>query len=118
MVASTRAPAATRAWLTLSDRAYTLCRDRLGEDDPRTLRAANDLAFDLRQLGECEQARILNEDTLTRYRRVLGDHDPYSPTSANNLGLDLHQLGEYDQARTLNEDTLARYRRVLGEDNQ
>ena len=47
-------------------RAHTLRRDLLGEDHPDTLTSANNLAVDLRALGEAAAARALDEDTLTR----------------------------------------------------
>jgi uncharacterized protein HemY len=48
----------------------TLTRRRrvLGDDHPDTLNSANNLAINLRQLGEHEQARRLVQDTLTRQR--------------------------------------------------
>ena len=48
----------------------------LGEDHPDTLASANNLAIDLHALGEYEQARALDEDTLARRRRVLGEDHP------------------------------------------
>ncbi len=56
----------------LFQRAYQLNRDHLDPDDPDMLAAALDLAIVLSELGEHEQARALDEDTLTRSRRVLG----------------------------------------------
>ena len=47
----------------------------LGEDHPDTLRTANNLAVDLRNLGEHQAARELDEDILAR-RRVLGEDHP------------------------------------------
>ena len=84
---------------------------------PTPSRSANNLAVDLRGLGEYQQARDLDEDTLTRRRRVLGDDHPDTLTSASNLAVDLCALGEYQQARDLDEDTLTRRRRVLGDDH-
>jgi tetratricopeptide (TPR) repeat protein len=106
-----------RGALPLYERAHALRRDRLGDDHPDTLQTANNLANDLRRLGEYQQARALHEDTLTRRRRVLGDDHPDTLNSANNLANDLRRLGEYRQARALHEDAFARYRRVLGDDH-
>ena len=44
----------------------------LGEDHPDTIKAAGDLAFDLRVLGEDQAARELEEDTEARRRRLQG----------------------------------------------
>jgi hypothetical protein len=88
----------------------------LGEDHPDTLSSASRLAVDLRMLGEHQQARQLQTDTLTRLRRVPGDDHPDALTSASRLAADLRELGEHQQARALDEDTLARRRRMLGDD--
>ncbi|MGH3830408.1 MAG: FxSxx-COOH system tetratricopeptide repeat protein [Pseudonocardiaceae bacterium] len=101
----------------LFERALRLRRSVLGEDHPDTLGSASNLALNLYELGQYEQACLLEEDTLTRRRRVLGEDHPDTLESANNLSLDLHKLGQYEQARQLDEDTLTRYRRVLGEDH-
>ena len=61
----------------------------LGEDHPDTLASANGLAADLRDLGEYQAARDLDEDTLARRRRVLGEDHPDTLGSANNLAIDL-----------------------------
>ena len=68
----------------------------------------------LYELGDYQQARTLDEDTLARSRRVLGEDHRDTLASASNLAVDLSALGDYEQARTLDEDTLARSRRVLG----
>jgi cell fate (sporulation/competence/biofilm development) regulator YlbF (YheA/YmcA/DUF963 family) len=77
----------------------------LGEDHPSTLTSANNLAANLRALGEYQRARDLAEDTLTRRRRVLGEDHPSTLASAINLAADLRVLGEYQRARDLNQDT-------------
>jgi hypothetical protein len=75
------------------------------------------LGLTLGSLGEHQQARHLQTDTLTRRRRMLGDNHPDTLTSASRLAADLRELGEYQGARALDEDTLARRRRVLGDDH-
>jgi hypothetical protein len=66
----------------------------LGEDHPLTLTTARNLAGDLRELGQIQAARELDEDTFARMRRVLGDDHPETLKSANNLALDLRELDE------------------------
>src|SRR4051794_36818355 len=70
----------------------------LGDDHPDTLTSASNLAANLRGLGEHQQARELNEDTLTRLRCVLGDYPPDPLRSASNLAAALEALGEQEQA--------------------
>jgi Tetratricopeptide repeat len=52
----------------LFERAYHHRRERLGNDHPDTLTSASNLAADLAALGHHDQARTLDEDTLTRRR--------------------------------------------------
>ena len=66
----------------------------LGEDHPDTLLSARNLAADLRNLGEYQAARELDEDTLARRRRVLGEDHPDTVLSAGNFAADLGALGE------------------------
>jgi hypothetical protein len=66
----------------------------LGDNHPDALTSASRLAADLRELGEYQKARALDEDTLARRRRVLGDDHPDTLISANNLAADLRALGE------------------------
>jgi hypothetical protein len=67
-------------------------------------------------LEEYQQARALDEDTLTRCREVLGDDHPNTLTSAYNLARDLSALGEHQQAGRLFRDTLSRCQRLLADD--
>jgi tetratricopeptide (TPR) repeat protein len=90
---------------------------RLGEEHPGTLSSATHLASNLRGLGEYEQARGLDEDTLHRRRRILGQNHADTLASAAALARDLRALGRYEQARKLNHDTLERRRRILGENH-
>jgi hypothetical protein len=57
----------------------------------------------LSRLGQHEQARQLEEDTLARRRRVLGPDHPDTLFSATNLTITLRTLGQDDQARQLQE---------------
>jgi hypothetical protein len=100
----------------LATRAHRLYCTLKGEDHPDTLTAANNLANRLGAVGRYEQARALDEDTLTRRRRILGDDHPDTLRSANNLANRLGALGQHEQARALHEDTLTR-RRILGDDH-
>ena len=87
---------------------YVLARRRevLGEDHPDTLTSAYNLAQDLRNLEEHQEARKLDEDTLARRRRVLGESHPDTRKSAESTGLNLRLLGEIPgQVRAPESDT-------------
>ena len=61
--------------------------------DPETLEAARMVAQILSGLGDYQQARTLDEDTLARRRRVLGEDHPDTLISATNLAPDLSAVG-------------------------
>jgi Tetratricopeptide repeat len=71
----------------------------------------------MRELGDAQADRALDEDTLLRRRQVLGEDHPYTLQSATSLAIDLRLLGDLQTARELDEDTLNRKRRVLGDDH-
>jgi ornithine cyclodeaminase/alanine dehydrogenase-like protein (mu-crystallin family) len=75
----------------------------LGDDHPDTLTSANNVAVDLRALGDHQRARALDEDTVARSRRVLGDDHSHTLASADNLVVDLRALGEHEKACHLQE---------------
>jgi hypothetical protein len=101
----------------LSERAYQLSQDTLGQDHPDSLHSAVVFAFALYDLGECQRARTLGEDTLTRCRQVLGEDHPHTLLAAVVLGVMLRELGKDQQARHLAEDALIRCYRLVGEDH-
>ena len=76
----------------------------LGEDHPHTLHSAENLAADLRELGEHTKAGILDEETLAARRRVLGNDHPDTLTSANNLAKLLRTLGHIKEADLLSAE--------------
>jgi hypothetical protein len=57
------------------------------------LRSASGLAADLRELGQVQAARDLDEDTLERRRRILGQDHPDTLRSAYNLATELGAHG-------------------------
>ena len=58
---------------------YESFKEQFGEDYPRTLTAAHNLAVSLRLVGECFAARDLDQETLDRRRAVLGREPPVYP---------------------------------------
>lgn len=68
-------------------------------------------------VGECQQARRLNEETLSRCRSILGDDHPDTLGFASDLAFNLRALGQLEEARELDEDTLDRRRSMLGDDH-
>ena len=107
----------TRGTYELASKLYQGWRERLGENDPHTLSAAESLGDVAWDQGHFVDARKIDEDTLARRRRVLGDDHPDTLTSASSLASDLRKLGRFQDARNLQQQTLDRRRRVLGDDD-
>ncbi len=98
-------------------RALKIRREKLGDDDPSTLEAANSLGVIQYQSGRYAQAEKLYLDTLERRRRVLGEDDPKTLQSINNLAGLFWSQGRIEEALPLVQEALARNRRVDGEDS-
>jgi Tetratricopeptide repeat len=100
----------------------------LGDDHRNTLISMGNLASTHRALGDLDDARKLDEQTLAARRRVLGEHHPDTVVSMNNLATTRHRsmhnlartrwaLGDLRDARDLFEQALAGRQRVLGDDH-
>jgi serine/threonine protein kinase len=99
------------------ERALSLRRETLGEEDVETLRSMNALAVLLRHLGNYVESEALHKETLGARRRILGKEHPETLTSMNNLGAVYRDQGRYDEAASMFEETLEIRHRVLGEEH-
>ncbi|WP_086661999.1 FxSxx-COOH system tetratricopeptide repeat protein [Lentzea kentuckyensis] len=86
----------------------------LGEH-PSTYRARNALAVDLRECGDHEDARRLQQETLSRQREELGPDHPHTIGAARNLAVTLRRLGDHAGALELSHDCAAWYRHRYGD---
>ncbi|WP_416903366.1 FxSxx-COOH system tetratricopeptide repeat protein [Micromonospora echinospora] len=98
----------------LAEHLYEQWKSRLGPDHPHTLKAATELVWAYRDLGEIHRLRPLIEDTLARQRATLGEDHPDTLQSASYLGVVLSGADDFEAARRIEEDVLERRRRVLG----
>jgi tetratricopeptide (TPR) repeat protein len=89
----------------------------LGREDPITLSFMSNLARAHSSLGEFENARDMDQQTLALRKKVLGPEHPHTLVSMNNLSHDYRRLGVRKKARELDEQTLALRRRVLGREH-
>ena len=90
---------------------------RLGADHRDTLRAATELVWALRDLGDYRRLRPLVDDTLTRQINTLGHDDPDTLRSAADLAVVLSVLGHPQRAEEIERDVWERRQRVLGEEH-
>jgi tetratricopeptide (TPR) repeat protein len=92
-------------------------RRLLGENDPDTLAAMNNLASALGAKGDVPGARNLQEQVLELCRRSLGEEHPNTLTAMTNLAETLMHEGDLPGARRLYEQVLELRRRTLGMEN-
>ncbi|MCC9705334.1 FxSxx-COOH system tetratricopeptide repeat protein [Streptomyces sp. MNU76] len=87
--------------LQYDEETYRRYDQNYGEDNARTLSAANNLAVALRLSGNYYRARDLDRRTL-ELREAIQLHDhPLTIESAVNLGRDLRDCGDYDESVAL-----------------
>ncbi|GIM96721.1 FxSxx-COOH system tetratricopeptide repeat protein [Paractinoplanes toevensis] len=107
----------TRPAQQLAESLHEEWKQRLGADHRDTLRAATELVWTLRDLGEFSRLRPLVDDTLTRQINTLGHDDPDTLRSAADLAVVLGALGNHPRAEEIERDVWKRRRRVLGEEH-
>ncbi|MCA2215739.1 FxSxx-COOH system tetratricopeptide repeat protein [Jidongwangia harbinensis] len=95
------------------------------EQDPRAavtlqrqlLHLRFNVANIVRQTGQFEEARALDETVLAEQTELLGPHHPHALMTAGGLGGDLRALGRYADARSRDEETYAAWVEYFGEDH-
>ena len=83
----------------MNRKTYESFKERRGENYPRTLMAAHNLADSLRVAGDCFAARDLDQDTLERRLYVLGSGHPYTLSWAADLARDVRETGAFRSQR-------------------
>ena len=91
------------------------CRRVLGDDDPRTWRAVNNLAPVLTLLSEFEEADRLLLDVLAHIRARDADHEEAND-ALGNLAFNAMEWGHYAESERYYREALAQARRVSGDD--
>ena len=108
--------------LRLRQKVYSGHVNLHGEEDPDTLREANNYAALLRKLGRFEEARSLLRRTVPVARRVRGESDALTLSMRSNYARVLcydptATLGDLSEAVTTLEEIEQMARRVLGSDH-
>jgi hypothetical protein len=93
-----------------------LLADR-GAGDLLTLRAAANLANDLRNLGRYDETLALSETVRDAYLELLGERDPTTLMAQNNVALTYRLLGRFQDALELDRDTMELRRELLRDRN-
>ena len=103
--------------LRLQKRAVRELRGKLDTDDFRLADSIEGLALAYSNLGQPEDAEMLQEEVLKLRREILGEHHPDTITALSNLGVTYSDLGRFNEAKLLNEEVLELAKKTLGERN-
>jgi tetratricopeptide (TPR) repeat protein len=87
----------------LNSEAIIEASEKLGSEDPDTLRLINSHGADLRALGDFAGAYSLDENSLRRHKTAFGNEDRRTLRAINNFALDLELAGSYHAAREMHE---------------
>ena len=101
----------------LNARVLERRRQLLGDEAPKTLSSAANLADTMRALGDLGAAHELNLKILETRRRVLGPEHPDTLTTLNNIAVGLYQAGDQQGASETMAYVLDASSRVLGADH-
>ncbi|MYS11988.1 tetratricopeptide repeat protein [Streptomyces sp. SID6041] len=94
--------------------ALAEARTLLGENEPLTLGAGNNLGIVLRNLGRYQEAYDQDVDSLARSESTLGALHSQTLITSNNVAQDLRLLGHYREALARQEANVRVQVRILG----
>jgi tetratricopeptide (TPR) repeat protein len=89
----------------------------LGEENPDTISAVNNLATTLQSLGKLDEAAAMHEKVLEMRSRILGDEHPDTISATSNLAAILHSLGKVDEAAILRNEVFRKRQGMLGDEH-
>jgi len=100
--------------LELYQEALNGMRQTLGLSHPDTLNTADALALCMDRLGNVEEARDLDHETLRALQRPADDKRPL-PAAIGEVAINLYRLGLVRQAAPLNRSTIGRDQQINGQ---
>ena len=104
--------------LLWSERMFSYCKEKLGEENEDTLIALNKLAITHMKIGNYQKAAELLETAYAFRCKILGEEHPSSLTSLGNLALTYGDLGNYTKALELQKRIYSIECKTLGESHQ
>ncbi len=104
--------------LEISDRAYRLFRDELGEDDRSTVVAYSNLALSYHEAGQPSKALPMGEECFKRSQVIFGETHPQTLMVMNNLAIMLGASGDFQKAVALHQQCLKQREATLGKNHE
>jgi hypothetical protein len=86
----------------------------LGEEHPRTITSASDLAGVLLDIGQLADAEVIYESVLQRRQAVLGDLHPKTVDARYYLATTLKKMGQLGSAHDVYWRVESERRQILG----
>ncbi|MEV6007776.1 FxSxx-COOH system tetratricopeptide repeat protein [Streptomyces sp. NPDC051976] len=93
--------------------AFEQLRAERGDEDLNVLRAAGNLAADLRALGRYQEALELAEFVRDGYRELVGEQDSRTLSAQKNIAVTYRLVGRYEDALRLDRYTMEARRELL-----
>jgi eukaryotic-like serine/threonine-protein kinase len=98
--------------------AYTLAKEKFGDDDQGTLEARRNLAIVLMEQGKFEEAERIAQENATRAERVFGDTHVITAQTRGELARLMAETGRLKEARALYEPARDVMVRELGPEHK
>lgn len=108
-----RATGDYRATERIDRDAYNRLKDARGDHDLLVIRAAGNLAADLRNTGQYHEALELSEFVRDGYSELVGPQDSRTLSAQNNIALTYRLLGRYQEALDVDRNTMEARRELL-----
>jgi tetratricopeptide (TPR) repeat protein len=101
----------------LARQAVDVWSQKLGEKDPQTLQAAQNLGFYLWELGQYAEAAQVNQRTVELHRQVSGEDSEETVLAQLAVAIDLKGKGDFIAALNLNEQIYQKAKGLFGDDD-
>jgi tetratricopeptide (TPR) repeat protein len=88
-----------------------------GPDHEYTLKAADEVAPNLRVAGLFREALKVDEENLERSRRVYGDEEEETLWARSNLAVNLRMLSDFQRAYEIDTDVVQIWQQVVSEND-
>lgn len=105
------------ASLDLAERAYDSWRERVGQDEPATLKIGHWLGFMLYVLGRFQEAARHNAQILAAYERTTTEDTEELLKAVGAVASDRRVAGDFAGALEMEQDLYQRHVRALGVDD-
>ncbi|SJL08189.1 uncharacterized protein ARMOST_11552 [Armillaria ostoyae] len=99
----------------IRQKTLVYCESYFGRHHLNTLRSKSNLAQIYKELGQVEEAKVLEKETLKLCKEVLGECHSDTLRSMSGLAITYEMLGQLEEAEVLQKETLKLCKEVLGE---